>query len=315
MDPILTLTVNPTVDVLVEVDELEPTGKVRANLRTAVAGGGGINVARGICELGGDAVAIHTSGGAVGEQLDRLLDGEGIEHVSMSIEGETREAILLVERAKERSFHIVPSGPEVDRDFADRLVATVADLIGGDRILVASGSLPPGCPDDLYARLAAEVRELGARLVLDTSGAPLRAALEEGVHFLKPNRREAADILGRELEGFEDARQLNDQLLGRGVVRVVATTLGDRGAVVSTEGRHVLVRTPPLPRPFRSDAGAGDSFVAAMTTGLAHDGELADAGRLAVAAAAAACMTPGTEMFEWRDVEALRRETVTEEMT
>ncbi len=314
MEPIVTLTVNPTIDLLLEVDELVPEGKARATVRNVAAGGGGINVARGLRELGGAAVAIHTSGGPTGTRLDRLLDDEDFEHVPVEVSGETREAFVLVERRESRSYHVVPGGPEIDGAVADQLLNAVLDHTVADSIVVASGSLAPGCPDDLYGRLARAVRDAGARLVLDTSGSALEAALDEGVYLVKPNKREAAAMLGGKVDGFGDARSVNQELLRRGATEIVATTLGEYGAVVSTDGRHVIVRTPPLPRPFRSDAGAGDSFLAALTYGLCDGLDLAEAGRLAVAAATAACMTSGTEMFERRDVDELRAGTRTEEM-
>ena len=315
MEPIVTLTMNPTVDVLMEVDQLVAEGKSRSDVRNVAAGGGGINVARGFRELGGRAVAVHTSGGATGERLDRLLDGEQFEHVSVEIEGETREALVLTERKKSRSFHVVPRGPRVDEASVDRIVQAVLDRIGTHDFVVASGSLAPGCPDDFYGRLARAVDDAGGRLVLDTSGPALEAALEQGVYLVKPNKREAAAMLGGEVDGFDDACAVNEQLLSRGAAQVVATTVGEYGAVVSADGRHISVRTPPLPRPFQSDAGAGDSFLAGLTYGLCDGLDLAEAGRLAVTAASAACMTPGTEMFYRSDVEELRADTRTDEMT
>ncbi|MFI1200206.1 PfkB family carbohydrate kinase [Streptomyces sp. NPDC020883] len=97
-----------------DVDHLADIGKNRARVRSVAAGGGGINVARGVARLGGRATAVHTAGREVGCRLNRLLDEEGIDHIAVDIEGETREALVLFETASRRSQHIVPPGPDLD---------------------------------------------------------------------------------------------------------------------------------------------------------------------------------------------------------
>lgn len=308
MRPILTVTVNPTLDLSLDVEALRTGGKNRADLRSVTAGGGGINVARAVRELGGTATAVHTAGADVGTRLSRLLEREGIEHLAVAVDGESREAVVLFESATDRSFHIVPPGPELSPRAADDVLDALVTRLGPDDLVVASGSLPPGVPDDFYARMADAVSEAGARLVLDTSGPALRPALEAGVHAVKPNRREAAALTGQPVETFDDARRCNDELLARGWAALAATTLGERGALVSAGGSHHEIRTPPLPGPARSDAGAGDSFLAALTLGLAHGLGAADAGAWAVAAAAAAVLRPGTELCRRADVRRLRPE-------
>ena len=311
MDPILTLTVNPTIDLGLEVDSLEPEGKNRARLRGVRAGGGGINVARAIVELGGEAIAIHTAGGHVGARLDRSLDEEGLAHVSVPMPFETREAVVLFEADHQRSYHIVPGGSEMSEDVAARFLDAVTSRVADHRFVVASGSLPPGFPDDLYAQVARAVHDVGGSFVLDTSGAALRRALDEGVHLVKPNRREAAEILGREVEDLHDAREVNDRILTRGAARIAITTVGDQGSVVSADDTHATVEPPELPGPLLSDAGAGDSFLAAVTLELARGSDHVRAAAHGQAAAAAALLTPGTELCRRRDAEELVSEVAT----
>lgn len=306
MRPILTLTLNPTIDLALEVEALEPTGKNRATLRGAVPGGGGINVARAIVELGGEATAIHTSGGAVGGRLERLLDEEGLPHEAVDIEHETREALVLFETERHRSYHVVPPGPAMSRVARERLLDALSRRVREGALVVASGSVPPGVGDDVYAAVADLVEESGARLVLDTSGAALQPALERGVYVVKPNRREAGALVGREIGDLEDAIEASRQLLGQGAAQIVVVTAGELGAAIAHDGGEALVRTPPLPRKARSDRGAGDSFVAGLTLALARGDDPVDACALAVAAAAAAVLTPGTELCHREDVEELR---------
>ncbi|MFF9481854.1 1-phosphofructokinase family hexose kinase [Streptomyces sp. NPDC014733] len=306
--PVLTLTMNPTVDMCWDVDHLADVGKNRARVRSVTAGGGGINVARGVTRLGGRATAVHTAGREVGRRLNRLLDEEGIAHIPVGIEGETREALVLFETASRRSHHIVPPGPRLDDQEAQRCLDVLEQAVGASGYVVASGSLPGGLPDDFYAAVARRVGTAGARLVLDTSGPALRPALAEGVFLFRCNRSEAASLLGRPVRGFDDALAVNEQLLTAGAAEIAVTTIGELGALCSTRHGHTELRAPPLPGNLISDAGAGDTMVAALTVRLAAGDDPVSACALGVAVAAASVLTPGTDPFDRGLAESLRPE-------
>lgn len=295
---ILTLTMNPAVDLCWEVGHLEGIGKNRARVRSVAAGGGGINVARHVVRLGGRATAVHTAGGEVGLRLNRLLDEEGVDHVAVDIDDDTREALVLFEAESRRGYHIVPPGPHLHDHEGRRCLDALERTVGGCPYVVASGSLPGGLPDDFYAAVSRRIREAGSRLVLDTSGPALRGALAEGVFLLRCNRTEAESLTGRPVRGFDDARALNEHLLATGAAEIAVTTLGELGALCSTRHGHTELYAPPLPGEPLSDAGAGDSMVAALITQLAAGEDPVSASALGVAAAAAAMLTPSTEPFD-----------------
>ncbi|MFH7594129.1 hexose kinase [Streptomyces racemochromogenes] len=303
---VVTLTMNPTIDLCWEVERLEGTGKNRARVRSVGAGGGGINVARHVVRFGGRATAVHTAGGGPGPRLNRLLDQEGIDHVAVGIEDDTREALVLFEASSRRSYHIVPPGPRVHHHEGQRCLEVLGRLVGGCPYAVASGSLPGGLPDDYFASVARVVREAGSRLILDTSGPALRAALAEGVFLFRCNRTEAESLTGRAVSGFADARALNEHLLTTGAAEIAVTTLGALGALCSTSRGHTRLYAPPLPGEPLSDAGAGDSMVAALATRLAAGDDPVSACALGVAAAAAAMLTPSTESFDVDVARSLR---------
>lgn len=303
--PVLTLTMNPTVDICWDVDHLADIGKNRARVRSVAGGGGGINVARGVARLGGRATAVHTAGREVGWRLNRLLDEEGIDHIAVDIDGETREALVLFESESRRSHHIVPPGPHLDDHEGRRCLDVLGQAIGASRYVVASGSLPGGLPDDFYTAVARLAKAAESRLVLDTSGPALRQALAEGVFLLRCNRTEAADLLGRTVRSFDDALAVNEQLLTMGAAEVAITTIGDLGALCSTRHGHTELRAPSLPGELLSDAGAGDSMVAALTVRLAAGDDPVSACALGVAVAAASVLTPGTELFDREMAESL----------
>ncbi|MGW6390996.1 1-phosphofructokinase family hexose kinase [Streptomyces sp. NPDC055103] len=305
---VLTLTINPTVDLAWEVGHLTAVGKNRARVRSVAAGGGGINVARGVVRLGGRATAVHTAGGEVGLRLNRLLDEEGVDHVAVDIEDETREALVLFETERRHSYHIVPPGPRLSEYDGLRCLDALERAAGDCPYVVASGSLPDGLPADFYASVARRIKEAGSQLILDTSGPALNGALAQGVYLLRCNRTEAASLTGRDILSLDDARAVNEHLLTTGAAQVAVTTVGALGAVCSTGHGHTELHAPPLPGEPLSDAGAGDGMVAAIATRLTAGDDPVSACALGVAVAAAAMLTPSTEPFDPELARSLRPE-------
>ncbi|MFH8624520.1 1-phosphofructokinase family hexose kinase [Streptomyces vietnamensis] len=309
---VLTLTMNPTVDLSWEVGHLMGIGKNRARVRSVAAGGGGINVARGVVRLGGRATAVHTAGGEVGLRLNRLLDEEGVDHVAVDIEEETREALVLFETERRHSYHIVPPGPRLRGHEGLRCLDALERAAGDCPYVVASGSLPDGLPADFYAVVARRIKEAGYRLILDTSGPALSGALAEGVYLLRCNRTEAATLTDRNIRSFDDARAVNERLITTGAAQVAVTTVGALGAVCSTCHGHTELHAPPLPCEPLSDAGAGDGMVAAIAARLTAGDDPVSACALGVAVAAAAMLTPSTEPFDPAVARSLRPEVKSE---
>lgn len=306
MSAIVTLTLNPALDVSSAIDALSPAIKLRCEPELVDPGGGGLNAARTIAALGGDATAVHCSGGDVGRRLQRLLDREGVTQRIVPIAGETRESFAILERRSGRQYRFVLPGPHLtSSEWRSALATTVQEVQEGSWVL-ASGSLPRGVPADCYARLARAVSAVGARLVLDTAGAALEAALRAGVYMVKPNWREFDALAGaaRELSEHE-RRGLASQLVRDGATEVVVVTLGARGTRVTTAGGHLEIRPPRVE--VDSPVGGGDSFAGAMLHALASGRPLEAASRFAVAAAAAAVQTPGTAPPRRADVERLHR--------
>ncbi|HSK38568.1 MAG TPA: PfkB family carbohydrate kinase, partial [Arenibaculum sp.] len=190
MPAILTLTMNPAVDLSTTTDVVVPTEKLRCSSPALDPGGGGINVARVVTRLRGTAHAIYPRGGPTGDLLDRLVAGEGISIRPVPVEGMTRYSFTVDERKSGDQFRFVLPGPAL----REREWRAVLDQIGGPEregaLLVLSGSLPPGVPDDFHARVAGIARERGFRIVLDSSGPALQQAVAAGVWLIKPNREE-----------------------------------------------------------------------------------------------------------------------------
>ncbi|MFQ6328671.1 1-phosphofructokinase family hexose kinase [Nocardia sp. CWNU-33] len=303
---ILTVTLNPTVDISLEVDRLIGEGKNRARVRSVQGGGGGINVARCVRTLGGSAVALHTCGLEVGRRLDRLLDEEGLAHRGIEIGSDTREAVVVAEAHSGHSYHIVPPGAELTISEWQRCAETIVTAAQQFPYLVLTGSVPPGLPDDFCAEILRRIDPTETRTVLDIAGAQLRAVLEKTAFAIRLDRREAAGLLGRPIERFADAQDANELVLGKGSVANAITTVGALGAVCSNSISHHRLSAPRLPHlPCSSDACAGDSLVGAFTYQLAAGADCLHACEYGVAAAAATVMRPGTDIFERSTVETL----------
>ena len=305
MPEILTLTLNPALDLSTSVAEFRSQEKLRCESPTAEPGGGGINVARAIRKLGGAVTAVHTSGGDAGRRVASLLEGEGVESREIQIQGTTRESLAVTERASGSLLRFVLPGPELARSEWEHCLATVLELSEDGAIVVASGSLPPGAPDDFYGRLARALRSHGSRLLLDSSGRGVVGALKDGVYLLKPNLRELQSLAGSELAAADERVAAAAGLVADGAAEIVVATLMAEGALVVTADGHELIRAPKIET--RSSAvGAGDSFMAALALSLARGEDAIAAARLGVAAAAAAQLTPGSELCRREDVERLR---------
>lgn len=303
MQTITTLTPNPAVDLYAEVDRVVADEKLRCRDPRRDAGGGGINVARVVGRLGEEVRAVYPVGGPTGRRLRELLAQE-VDSVPVEVGGDTREDLTVGEAGSGRQFRFIMPGPELAREEGERLRDAALDP--APDYLVASGSLPPGLPTDFYAELARRAREAGSRVVLDTAGEALEAALEAGVFLLKPNLRELGHIAGRDISRDPDQEEVASELVSRGAARVVVVSLGAAGVLVVGPG--VTERVPAPTVPIRSRIGAGDSSVAGITLALARGEDLMTAVRLGVAAGAAAVMTPGTELCRRSDTERLFRQ-------
>lgn len=308
MAEIVTVTLNPAVDVSTSVEQVSDTRKLRCGPALKHPGGGGINVARVVQRLGGDCLAVYLAGGPLGEELRRLVDAEGVQGLCIEIADETRESFSVYERSTGRQFRFVLPGPTVEEAEWGHCVALLGALAKPPRYLVLSGSLPPGVPADIYARLARAARAKGTRVVIDSSGPSLVAALEAGVFLVKPSLNELCELVGRPLSNQDEWREAALEIVRGARAQVVVLTLGELGALL-VSGTTVL-RAEALPMPVSSAIGAGDSLVAALVWALNRDASLDQAFRYGLAAASASLLSEGTGLCKREDIERLYRDIV-----
>ena len=303
---IVTLTLNPAVDVSTAVDRVVDTHKLRCDAARRYPGGGGLNVARVIQRLDGrepSCLALYLAGGASGNLLEQMLAAERVASRRLRIAGETRENFSVTERSTGREFRFVLPGPQIGAEEWSGMLAVLDALMPAPRYLVLSGSLPPGLPPKAYADLARYANHRGTRVVLDTSGLPLALALDAGVYLVKPSLGELAALeerpLADEAAWLAAARRLVEDRRSQ----VVALTLGERGALLVSSEETIRVKA--LPVPVSSATGAGDSFLAGLLVALRRGDPLRDAARLAQAAASATLLSSGTALCDVDEVKRL----------
>jgi 6-phosphofructokinase 2 len=299
MAEIVTLTPNPAIDLATSVDRIVPVHKLRCAPPRRDPGGGGVNVARVVKRFGGDVEALLPIGGFTGQLLSRLIKEEGIASRVIETEEETREDFSVSERETGQQYRFVLPGLPLQRTEWRRCLEALAAIKPAPKFVVGSGSLPPGVPDDFFAQAAAIAHKLGAKFFLDTSGAPLAAALEHGVYLIKPNLREMRDLVGVELLDQNDWINAAREHIASGKVEVAALSLGHLGGLLVTH--DLALRAHALPIKPTSSVGAGDSFLGALIFSVARGNGLAEAFRLAMAAGASALINAGTELCRPED--------------
>lgn len=298
---IVTLTVNPALDVAMEAGEVRADHKIRTHGTTYDPGGGGINVSRVIHALGGHTQALLAVGGLTGSFIEQMLVDAGVPCWAITVPGTTRISLTVQETSSGAEYRFVPEGPMLQLSDAERFLSLLADVRAD--WLVASGSLPPGFPADFYTRVARQARHQDIRFALDTSGVALEAALHQGVDLLKVSLGEFQSICGTKASEIDVLAEEASRLAASGAASMIALTLGKRGAILSTATRR-LVRAA-LPVRGRSGVGAGDSFLAGLVLGLVRRQSDEEALRLAIATSAAAVMSIGTARVTQQQVQAL----------
>lgn len=304
---IVTLTINPAVDVSTSVKKMVPFSKMRCAPAHRDPGGGGINVARVLNRFGMDTTAIYPAGGATGQVLTDLLERERVRSIVVAASSDTREDFTTFDETTREQFRFVfPGAPLSDGEWQGCLEA-LARFAPAPGFVIASGSLPAGVPRDFFGKVA-QASKAPSKVVVDTSGPFLKPALEAGVYLIKPNLREFQELAG--ISGTDDSSLIEAarRLLDRYRIEIIALSMGPAGAFLFTQ--ETVLRANGFPINPISVSGAGDSFLGAMVWSLVNDGCPEMALRFGVAAGSAALLNPGTELCRPEDVRRLASEVI-----
>ncbi|MGG2465850.1 1-phosphofructokinase family hexose kinase [Streptomyces sp. RGM 3693] len=261
---ILTVTLNAALDITYRVPRLHPHTTHRVTEVTERAGGKGLNVARVLAALGHRTVATGFAGGGTGEALRNLLAQETlVTDALVPVGGATRRTVAVVDGNTGDTTQLNEPGPTVSPTEWAAFLGTYRELLGEAQAVALCGSLPPGVPVDVYARLIRAARTAGVPVLLDTSGEPLRRGLAARPDLAKPNADELAALTGstEPLRAARDARR-------RGAHAVVASLGPDGMLAVTADGAW---QAAPPRRYAGNPTGAGDSAVAGLLSGLVEE--------------------------------------------
>jgi 6-phosphofructokinase 2 len=299
---IITITFSPCIDKATSVPDFIPEKKLRCRAPVLEAGGGGINVSRALGKLGGTSIAIYPSGGCTGTLFDRLLAREKVPCKVVRAESETRENFIVVKESSGEQYRFGTPGTFLAEHEWKQLVRMIEEENEVD-FIVASGSLPPGVPLDIYATIAAISKGKHAKFIVDTSGEALKHAVKEGVFLLKPNLNELGSLSGKPVANASQIIEAAQQIINEHNCEAVVISMGGAGAVLVTKD---LAEKIPVPKvDVKSTVGAGDSMVAGIVLYLSRGASLPEAVQYGLACGSAATMNPGTELCRKEDADRL----------
>ena len=298
---IITLTLNPSLDKSTHFKGLVAEQKIRCEKPRYDAGGGGINVSKAIVKLGGNSLCIHTSGGSAGKMLEELIQKEGIENKVIPTQNWTRENFIAFENTTKAQYRFGFPGNEL-LEIEKEMVIEIIKKIKAD-YLVLSGSLNEGLPADFYQKISETAKASGIKVIVDTSGEPLRKVLEKGVYLIKPNIGELAKLIGVERLALPEVEKAAKTLIEKGSAEVVVVSLGAEGAILVSKDKTEFVNAPKAEK--KSTVGAGDSMVGGMLWALSQNKSLKEVIQWGVCCGTAATMNEGTQLFKKEDAEKL----------
>lgn len=302
MAKIVTVTFNPCVDKGTSISALAPEKKLSCSPPKFEPGGGGLNVSRALKKIGGSSLAVFPAGGYSGRFLEKLVAAEGVPAKTIDIESHTRENLAVLEETTNQQYRFGMPGPEL-REAEWQKCLDVLEQEEDTAFIVASGSLARGVPLDVYGKIAVIAKRKGAKLIVDTSGAALKHAVDTGVFLIKPNLAELSSLVGKEEVSVDDVDDAAKEIIHRGQCEVMVVSLGPLGALLVTKDEALQATSPVVKR--KSTVGAGDSMVAGMVYYLAQGKSMREVLQYGVACGTAATLNAGTGLCKLEDVERL----------
>jgi len=292
---IVTVTANPILDRTLSVPRLRPGEFHRAQVLRQELCGKGITVTRALAALGIPSKALGFVGGITGQAFKTGLKDEGFDIDFVEVDGETRQSTLIFDEATGLYTKINEPGPTIRPEHVAALRAQIDRLARPDDFWIFSGSLPPGAPVDLYARLIRQAQEHGARAFLDSSADAFRNGIAAQPFGVKLNTEESAEFFGQALETDEDHCTAAWRFIQEHGTQIPAITRGASGLVLALKSLSdsIIIATPPQVD-VRSPVASGDAALAGILWGLLDGCDAPEIVRRAVACGTATAMQEGS---------------------
>lgn len=264
---IVTITMNPSIDISYPLDTLSLDQVNRAANVSKTAGGKGLNVTRVLHELGGEVLATGVIGGFHGDYVKYQLDNEGIVHDFSTIQGETRNSIAVLHEGKQTE--ILEAGPTVSEKEQEQFLSKYQDLLKQADVLTISGSLAKGFDSAFYSELIRQANTAGVKVLLDTSGQALKDSLLslDKPFLIKPNTDELTDLIGKEVvaDDIDSLKEALSHELFEGLPCIMVS-MGSSGAIVKYEDIFYRLNIPKVTA--INPVGSGDATIAGLAYGI-----------------------------------------------
>ena len=296
---IVTLTINPALDKSTSVSRITSEKKLRCEPMIIEAGGGGINVSKAIQELGGISQAVFPVGGSNGQLLEEILKENELLFKSIPVSPDTRENFTVTESTSNNQFRFVLPGERLNDRELKNVLSLISEMNPFPDFIVASGSLPPGTPDDFYCQVAAICTAKGAKCIVDASGLPMSCSSTENIYLLKVSLSELCNISGADDLQLHEIEEAAKEIINKRNCNIVVVSLGQSGALLVTKDEIISTAAPMVKR--ISTVGAGDSMVGGMVWKMQQSSSLKEMIQFGVACGTAAIMNPGTQLFKKQD--------------
>ena len=300
---IYTVTLNPILDRIVEVEELIYDDVNIVVEEKKYPGGKGVDVSRVIKELGGQSIAMGFVGGYIGLEIVGRLVNEGIICDFTKIYNETRASFTIFQRKKKLQTLLSALCPAISEIEVDEFFRKVQEIPPNNYVVI-SGNIPQGMSDSFYAQLITTLKERDIKVVLDTDEEVLKRGIDAGPYLIKPNIHEFGRLVGTNVSAIEEivrfARPYEDK------IGYIVVSMGAKGVVgISKEGNYHVI--PPKIN-VRSSIGAGDSLVAGIIFALSENAPFEDALALGVACGTASALNPGSDLCKMHDIDMIKKE-------
>lgn len=298
---IVTVTPNAAIDRTAVVSGFTLNAVNEVKSIPALPGGKGINVARVLKAFGAPVVATGFIGGEAGKFIKLGLERSGVGTDFAVIQGESRTCLAIVDQARMMITELNELGPDVTAQEVTKLTSLLNKWSQKAGDMVFSGSLPPGVPQDSYRKWVEAFQRAGGRAYVDAKGPVLYHALEGRPYLVKPNQKEAEELVGYALDSETRISQAVEYFMAKCQIAIV--TLGERGAAVGFEGERWRIYSPAIKA--MNPIGSGDAFLAGFLVGLQRRLPIKEASRLAAATGAANAQAQGAGMIRLEQVDRL----------
>ena len=299
MAKVVTLMLNPSVDVMLEFDEFTKTKTNRVKKQTEKMGGKGLNVSLVAASFGLDVCATGFIGNDKEQELTQILSNAGIKNSFLVVEGKTRTNYKFMDESDKTVTEANCHGFTVDADKLLELERTLDVILADADIFVLTGSIPKGVSTDFYAKCIKKANLKGIKTILDASGEALYKALCEKPYAIKPNIDELSELVGKTLTEEQEIKSAMASLNKQGV-NLVAVSMGADGAIFSQDNKTVRGKTFDIE--FKSAVGAGDSMVGAICYSVAKKLPIERTARMSIAAGCITTSKPATNLCTAEEV-------------